>query len=236
MNAASPWVTAPTLEDEIPHYEEKGRTSEAAPTGSDNRSIYSVVSHQKLGKLFENARTQLTESKQLIGHGASPSIIQENASSDRRGRIELGEIDAKIAAAEARTDTKFAEMMGELRVISQRMGHIETDLGSTKSAISSLRSTVIVTSVTSVLAIAALFYTALQYGNSMFSAGLDSQSIADAAARSVEQRTGSQIEQLNAQFRDMNNRLGLLTEALQQRPGDRDQDGAAPVPMPTPQN
>jgi hypothetical protein len=38
--------------------------------------------------------------------------------------LSRGEVEAQIAAAEARTDTKFAELRGDLRVISQTMTEI----------------------------------------------------------------------------------------------------------------
>lgn len=36
-------------------------------------------------------------------------------------------VDAKIAAAEARTDVKFGQLIGEMQLMNQRLGHIEAE-------------------------------------------------------------------------------------------------------------
>ena len=87
-----------------------------------------------------------------------------------------GEIDAKIAAAEAPTDTKFAELRIELRGISVSLAAIE-----------GIKSTVVLTGITSVLAIGAIVIGILAFGNDRFGAGMDASALANqAASRAVE--------------------------------------------------
>lgn len=86
----------------------------------------------------------------------------------------MSEVDAKIAAAEARTDTKFAQVMGELRLINQRLEHVE---GYTRN----LRSTVIGTGIAAVALVVGIF----GWGASMFGVGMDAQSIANQSAKNV---------------------------------------------------
>ena len=83
-----------------------------------------------------------------------------------------GEIDAKIAAAEARTDTKFAELRIDLKGISVSLAALE-----------GVKSTIIVTGLTSVLAVGAIVIGVLAFGNDRFGAGMDSGAIANEAAR-----------------------------------------------------
>lgn len=122
----------------------------------------------------------------------------------------MSEVDAKIEAAEARTDTKFAEMMGELRVISGKLEHLDENYRETRTSISSLKSTVIVTAVTTVLAIGGLFYTALQYGNSMFTAGLDTQTIAEQSAKNALNQIQPSVDQLGTAVKKSNDRLSEI--------------------------
>ncbi|KAB2701349.1 hypothetical protein [Brucella lupini] len=127
----------------------------------------------------------------------------------------MSEVDAKIAAAEARTDTKFAEMMGELRVISGKLEHLDENYRETRKSISSVKTTVLVTAVTTIIAIGGLFYTALQYGNSMFSAGLDTQTIAEQSAKNVVLQAEPRFATMNANFE----RLDKNYQTLQQQIG-----------------
>jgi len=146
-----------------------------------------------------------------------PEIPVKQLSSEQLKRMgrsanitDMSEVDAKIAAAEARTDTKFAEMMGELRVISGKLEHLDENYRETRTSISSLKSTVIVTAVTTVLAIGGLFYTALQYGNSMFTAGLDTQTIADQSAKNALSQIQPSVDQLGTAVKNSNDRLSEI--------------------------
>ncbi|MBZ5758351.1 MULTISPECIES: hypothetical protein [Rhizobium] len=108
----------------------------------------------------------------------------------------MSEVDAKIAAAEARTDTKFAELLGELKLINAKMGHLETTTNGTKM-------TVIVT------AIAALGLTVaiMAYGGQWFSVGMDAQKVSQDA---VEKMTPP-INAMNAHYDALNKRVETLT-------------------------
>ncbi|MGI3127592.1 hypothetical protein [Nitratireductor sp. PBL-C9] len=140
----------------------------------------------------------------------------------------VSETDAKIEAAEARTDTKFAQVMGELRVMSERMDHIDQSLSQTHDAVSSIKSTVIVTAITTVLAIGALFYTALQYGNSMFSVGLETQSISERSAQDAIRKAQPEIDYLNKRIDQIDVRLIGILDAIQKT--TRDQNGQSEKP------
>lgn len=94
-------------------------------------------------------------------------------------------VDAKIAAAEARTDTKFAEVVGELRLIER--------------STSGLKATIIVTGISVVALVAAI----LGWGTSMFGTGMDAQTVADRAATSVEQRLSAQLQTTAARYEEL---------------------------------
>ena len=94
--------------------------------------------------------------------------------------MSMSEVDAKIAAAEARTDTKFAEVVGELRLIE----------GATRG----LKGTVIATGIAAVAVVIAV----LGWGGQMFMSGMDTRIAADRAAQTaaeaVEQRMSDELQ------------------------------------------
>ena len=55
------------------------------------------------------------------------------------------EIAAKIEASEARTDSKFSQVMAELRVMSVRMEAISSDVSEVKSATSTIKWNIVAT-------------------------------------------------------------------------------------------
>lgn len=124
-------------------------------------------------------------------------------------------IDAKIEAAEARTDTKFAQVIGELGKIGTRLDHVESGMRDTRDSVSALKSAMIVTAVGSVLAIAGLFYAALQNGNGMFGTGLNVQAISDHSAQNAIAQTQPKFDAIDAQFTDLNKKIGTLIDAFQ---------------------
>jgi hypothetical protein len=145
------------------------------------------------------------------------------------------ELDAKIAASEARTDTKFAEFMGELRLSTSKMTQVENDLRETRSAISGVRTTVIVTAVGSVIAIAGLFYSALQYGSGMFGVGMNAQTISDQSAKNAIELTQPKLDAVQAQYTDLNSKVDTVIQYLQaQQNGDKSR--ALPQPEILPKN
>ena len=94
-----------------------------------------------------------------------------------------GMISDKLEASEARTDAKFAELSGKLDVIVAEIRHqsaavtetkreLETVSGSVESHHSNTRTTIIVTAVATVIALAALVYAADANLLSAFQSGL----------------------------------------------------------------
>lgn len=165
---------------------------------------------------LEFLRRQLDLQRSETTAVLSTGLLPPNSSS-------MSEIDAKIAAAEARTDTKFAEMMGELRVI--------------ESSTRGTKATVIGTGIAAVALVVAIF----TWGSQMFGVGMDAQSVADQAARSVEQRTAPQLQNLNVRYEHLEGQIGQLIQLLQadeqrspfpqqESPGD-----LAPTPFPMPE-
>lgn len=51
-------------------------------------------------------------------------------------------IDAKLEAVEARTETKFAQLMGELKAISLSVGHLTTQLAEVKADVAGVKADV----------------------------------------------------------------------------------------------
>ncbi|MBD7992870.1 hypothetical protein H9643_19010 [Ochrobactrum sp. Sa2BUA5] len=118
--------------------------------------------------------------------------------------ISMSEVDAKIAAAEARTDTKFAEMMGELRVITQKLEHVE-------KSTSGIRLNIWLAAATAVGLVVGIF----SWGTSMFGVGMDAQSIADQSAKNVVIQAEPRFANMNDSFRRMDKNY----ETLQQQMG-----------------
>ncbi|NKE77834.1 hypothetical protein [Ochrobactrum sp. MC-1LL] len=120
----------------------------------------------------------------------------------------MSEVDAKIAAAEARTDTKFAQMMGELttmraeingkfETLSTRLDHVE---GATKG----MRSTVIGTGI----GVVAVIIAVMAYGAQWFGLGVDTQSISDQAAKNVLIQAQPRLDNLEKQ-------IGVILTAIE---------------------
>lgn len=116
---------------------------------------------------------------------------------------DMSAVDAKIAAAEARSDTKFAELLGELKLINVRLDHVERTTGG-------MRSTVIGTGI----GVVAVVIAVMAYGAQWFGVGMDAQAVADNAARSVVQTAQPQIDALNARYNEMNSKLDQLLQAV----------------------
>lgn len=166
--------------------------------------------------------------KQLEGAEQNRAFLK---SSGGGGTFEgMSEVDAKIAAAEARTDTKFAQLMGELRVIE----------GATRG----IKTTVVGTGIAAVALVVAIF----TWGSQMFGVGMDAQSIADQAARSVELRTAPQLDTLNSRYQNLEGQVGHIIQLLQAdgevsrspgqpapAPSPSPDDGTSPTPFPMPQ-
>jgi hypothetical protein len=106
-------------------------------------------------------------------------------------------VEAKIAAAEARTDTKFAQVLGELRAIEKSTAGIKT--------------TVVVTGIAAVALVVAIF----GWGNQMFGTGMDVQSISDHSAKNALQQVQPKFDAIDAQFADLNAKIGTVLEAIQ---------------------
>src|SRR5690554_4963001 len=101
-----------------------------------------------------------------FAHSIESPHLQFGGGGGNSGGMDV--VDAKIAAAEARTDAKFAQVIGELRTIEH--------------ATSGIKTTVVLTGLTAVALVVAIF----GWGASMFGTGMDAQTVADRAAISVE--------------------------------------------------
>ena len=126
-----------------------------------------------------------------FAHSIESPPLQFGGGGGNSGGMDV--VDAKIAAAEARTDAKFADLKGDLRVIA--------------TSTAGLKSTVIGTG----LAVIALTLAAMAYGGQMFGTGMDAQTVADRAAISVEQRLQSQLETASARYDEMSARLDAMS-------------------------
>lgn len=104
-----------------------------------------------------------------------PSDDDENPFSNQNNPSGVGnmaeptreEIDAKIAAAEARTDTKFAQLFGEVR-------HIQQSVSGTKT-------TIIITGI----AVLGVLVAILGYGQQWLGLGLNISDVAQKSATSA---------------------------------------------------
>lgn len=112
----------------------------------------------------------------------------------------MGLVDAKIAASEARSDTKFAELLGELRLMNQRLDHVERST-------SGMRSTVIGTGI----GVVAVVIAVMAYGAQWFGVGMDAQQVSERAAQSA-------LEKVQPQMQSLDGKLDQLLQATRPRP------------------
>lgn len=141
--------------------------------------------------------------------GQLPPPLQQGGGGGTFDGMEI--VDAKIAAAEARTDTKFAQLMGELATmraeINGRLDGLGTKVQHVENSTAGIKTTVIVT------AIAALGLTVavMAYGSQWFGLGMDAQQVADRSAQTSAQNLQPQIDTLNAKMdtliRGLNDRM-----------------------------
>lgn len=115
----------------------------------------------------------------------------------------MSEIDAKIAAAEARTDTKFAEMMGELRLINQKLEHVE-------KSTAGIRLNIWLAAATAVGLVVAVF----SWGTSMFGVGMDAQTVADKSASIVFDKAQSEFQAINVRYDRLEKQIDLILTNL----------------------
>lgn len=124
---------------------------------------------------------------------------------------DMDTVDAKIAAAEARTDTKFAKLLSQLELLNLRMGHVETSTAG-------LKLNTWLAMASAVALVVAIF----GWGSSMFGVGMNVESVANKAASSTAQTAQPQIDALSARYTEMNGKLDQLIEAIaisQGKPG-----------------
>jgi hypothetical protein len=112
----------------------------------------------------------------------------------------MSEVDAKIAAAEARTDTKFAQMMGELKVI--------------ENSTAGLKGTILVTTIGTGIAVVGLVAGIFGWGSAMFGVGMDADSIARQAAQKVGEQTAVELTNVRSEIKQQSDRLNILIETL----------------------
>jgi hypothetical protein len=152
------------------------------------------------GSLDEEAARHTPEQPNLQSAGSGSTLH------------DMSEVDAKIAAAEARTDTKFAEMMGELKLISY------TTRG--------LKTTIITTGIATVIGLGALTIGVMAYGGQMFGLGLDTDEIVQRAAEAAGKQSAAELAFLREQIEQTNSQLGALIEAYGGKPPE------PPAPQP----
>lgn len=148
-----------------------------------------------------------------------------------RKRPKVSEIDAKIAAAEARTDTKFAELMGELKLLRSDLSGdfkaIEARIAHVETSTSGIKSTVVTTGIVTAVAVLGLVVAIFGWGSQMFGVGMTADSVAKQAAQAVQQSTSVQFDALNARQQKLETDIGALIQALQSQAGAGE---GAPVP------
>lgn len=115
----------------------------------------------------------------------------------------MSDVDAKIEATEARTDTKFAELLGELRLLNQRLDHVE-------KSTSGMRSTVIGTGI----GIVAVVIAVMAYGAQWFGLGMDAQQVSERAVNSAIERVAPQIDLLKSNDVAVNAKLDQVLSVI----------------------
>lgn len=94
----------------------------------------------------------------------------------------------RIQLSEARTDTKFAEMLGEMRTgfagINGRLDHLEKTGVDVKATVSNVKTTVIGTGI----GVLALTLAALSYGQAWFGIGVSTRDVVKSAVTEYVQQ------------------------------------------------
>ncbi|UXS31356.1 hypothetical protein FY152_04305 [Agrobacterium tumefaciens] len=158
---------------------------------------------------MSNVRFSITAANDTFPEEARYRRIDNGDGGGKGGGMDT--VDAKIAASEARTDTKFAQLMGELSTmraeINGRLDVLGTRVGHVETSTAGMKTTVIVT------AIAALGLTVavMAYGSQWFGLGMDAQQVADRAAQTSMQNLQPQVDALNVKMdtliRGLNERM-----------------------------
>lgn len=161
------------------------------------------------GPLADHWRSQLANNENIISNP-----LHGGGGGGTFGSMDA--VDAKIAASEARTDTKFAELLGEMRLMNQRLDHVETQT-------SGLRLNVWLASATAVALVVAIF----GWGTSMFGVGMDAQQVSDRAVSSAIQRIQPQVDAMNANYSEVSNKLDQLLRATGPRPNANPSPGTS---------
>jgi len=118
-------------------------------------------------ELFDvGARNEIAEIKAQLDALKSGSSSGISKGMDSQAERDL--TDAKIAAAEARTDTKFARFEGKIDLMLSQLGQVSTELGTLKADNKSTRTTVIVTAVSSTFAIITVLIAVMALGAAQF--------------------------------------------------------------------
>lgn len=144
---------------------------------------------------------------QMQAASSQPSVTLQ--SDDGRSTFQsMSEVDAKIAAAEARTETKFATAKGEL---TASHAAIMGELRAIEKSTAGIKTTVVVTGIAAVGLVVAIF----GWGSQMFGTGMDVQSVSDHSAKNVLQQVQPKFDAIDKQFADLNVKIGTLIETVQ---------------------
>lgn len=103
-------------------------------------------------------------------------------------RMASDEMELRVAASEARTDTKFAQLLGSIETMKAELGGelkaLNARIAGLEGNVSGMRFWIVGTGI----AVLALTVTILSFGNDRFGLGVDLGTVADEAARrAVEQ-------------------------------------------------
>ena len=88
--------------------------------------------------------------------------------------MERDQVQDMLAASEARTETKFAELRGDLRAIDAKLSHLPNTW------------TMVITMISVGVGVAGILLAALAFGSGMFGQGFSASAIAkDAASQAL---------------------------------------------------
>lgn len=147
------------------------------------------------------------------------ATLQHGGGGGTSGGMDI--IDAKIAAAEARTDTKFAEVLGELKAMRSDMSHMP----STWAMVGTMGGFAVVI-VTVILAVMA-------YGGDRFDGGVafgQGSAEAKVALDKVTSENAAQTKQIE----QLSGQLNQVLMAIQPKDGGQSQFKTTPYATPKP--
>jgi len=137
------------------------------------------------GNLYQARGSGPLSSSELLSE--IQAIARQPTSHKAMAEMTREEFESKLEAAAAKTDTKFAEMLGEIRLISSdikgEIGKVSTRLDSVERSTGGVKATIILTAIAGLAIVVGI----LGYGQQWFGIGLSTRDTVRATIREMQE-------------------------------------------------